>query len=60
VQEAEIARAAKALGQHALEKQPEELGAAEQALFGLAGFAFAIADWQFSPARTPCSRMTPR
>jgi hypothetical protein len=39
VQEAEIARAAKALGQHVLENQPEEISTGERALFRLAGFA---------------------
>jgi hypothetical protein len=44
VQEAEIARAAKALGQHVLENQPEELSAGKRALVRLAGFGVAIAE----------------
>ena len=35
VQEAEIARTAKALGQHVLENQPEEIDTAERAPFRL-------------------------
>jgi len=44
VQEAEIARAAKALGQQVLENQPEELSAGKRALFRLTGFGVAIAE----------------
>jgi len=43
VQEAEIARPAKALGQHMLANQPEEIDTAERALFRLAGLRIAIA-----------------
>lgn len=44
MQEAEIARAAKALWQHALKNPPEEISAGQRALFGLAGRRVAIAE----------------
>jgi hypothetical protein len=44
VQEAEIASAAKALGQHVLENQPEEIDPGERAPFRLAGLSVAIAE----------------
>jgi hypothetical protein len=44
VQEAEIARAAKALGQQVLENQPEEIGAGERALLHLVRLCAAIAE----------------
>ena len=44
VQEAEIARTTKTLGQHVLENQSEELSAGKRALFRLAGFNAAIAE----------------
>ena len=44
VQEAEVACAAKALGQHVLANQPEEIDTAERAPFRLAGFRVALAE----------------
>ena len=44
VQEAEVACAAKALGQHVLENQPEKIDTAERAPFRLAGLGVAIAE----------------